>query len=125
MQALNVGGAERRAGETWSTPTMNVRISLDEESQPLAEAKAAQMGMTIEDYIRRLVSDDLGRARQKVDMSVFFDLVTDGPPSDIARDKDKMIAEAVWEDHARGLLAHRAASMRETGLVSPFIFQTG
>lgn len=58
---------------------MNVRISLDEESRRLAESRAAAMGMTIEDYVRRLVSDDLGRARQKVDMSVFFDLVTDGP----------------------------------------------
>jgi hypothetical protein len=74
---------------------MNVHISLDEETQRLAEAKAAEMGVSIEDYVRQLVSDDLGRVKRKVDMSVFFDLVTDGPPSNVARDKDKMIAEAV------------------------------
>ena len=30
-----------------------------------------------------------------------FDLVTDGEPTDIARDKDKLIGEAVWQEDLR------------------------
>ena len=29
----------------------------------------------------------------------FFDLIKDGPPTDIARDKDKLIGEAVWQEY--------------------------
>jgi hypothetical protein len=30
-----------------------------------------------------------------------FDLVTNGPATNIARDKDLMIAEAIWNEHLR------------------------
>jgi hypothetical protein len=61
------------------------------------------MGVSLEEYVRRLVAADVRPRKRKVDMSVFFGQVTDGPPSKIARDKDKMIAEAVWEDHQRSV----------------------
>jgi hypothetical protein len=51
--------------------------------------------------VRRLVADDLGERRPKVDISSVFDLVDEGPPTNIARDKDKMIGEAVWQDYLR------------------------
>jgi hypothetical protein len=31
-------------------------------------------------------------------VSIIFDLVKDGEPTDIARDKDKLIGDAVWEE---------------------------
>jgi hypothetical protein len=33
--------------------------------------------------------------------AVVFDLCTSGEPTDIARNKDRMIGEAVWEDYLR------------------------
>ena len=33
------------------------------------------------------------------DVSVIFDLVVEGEQTDIARDKDKMIGDAVWEEY--------------------------
>jgi hypothetical protein len=39
--------------------------------------------------------------KNKADISVVFDLVTKGPATNIARDKDRMIAEAVWNEHLR------------------------
>jgi hypothetical protein len=34
----------------------------------------------------------------KDDVSVIFDLVVEREPTDIARDKDKLIGDAVWEE---------------------------
>jgi hypothetical protein len=43
-----------------------------------------------------------------VDVSVLFDLGASREPTDIARDKDQMLGEAVWSEHL-----HRVA--RKTG----------
>ena len=88
---------------------MNVRnqIILDEETQRRAEERSAELGISVADYMRRLLVEDLGKqtsqpvadAPPKPDISIFFDLVTDGPPTNIARDKDKMVGEAVWQEY--------------------------
>jgi hypothetical protein len=39
--------------------------------------------------------------RAEFDVSTMFDLVNEGTPTDVARDKDKMIGEAAWEEHGR------------------------
>ena len=82
---------------------MNVRtqITLDPEMQQRAHAKAAELGISFAEYVRRLVADDLGEVKPKADISIVFDLVDEGPPTDIARDKDKMIGEAVWANYLR------------------------
>jgi hypothetical protein len=80
---------------------MNARtqISLDAETQRRAHAKAAELGISFAEYIRRLLADDLGRPRRKVSISAVFNLVDEGPATNIARDKDKMLAEAVWQQY--------------------------
>jgi hypothetical protein len=83
---------------------MNARtqISMDSELQRRAQTKAAELGISFAEYIRRLVAGDLGEhQKSKPDISVLFDLVDEGPPTDIARDKDKMIGEAVWQEYLR------------------------
>src|SRR5438132_958244 len=92
---------------------MNVRnqIILDEEMQRLAEQRAAERGVSVADYMRQLLADDLDKnstrskpeMSSKPDISIFFDLVTDGPATNIARDKDKMIGEAVWEEYLQSV----------------------
>ena len=59
-----------------------------------ARAKAAALGITFAEYIRRLVKRDLGEPGRKADISILFDLGTSTEPTDIARDKDKMLSEA-------------------------------
>jgi hypothetical protein len=66
-----------------------------------ARAKAAALGISFAEYVRRLVSDDLGAPRPKPDISIVFDLGASGEPTNIARDKDKMIGEAVWQEYLR------------------------
>jgi hypothetical protein len=82
---------------------MNARtqITIDPETQRRARAKAEELGISFAEYIRRLVSSDLGPPRKKADISILFDLVDEGPPTDIARDKDKMVGEAVWKEYLR------------------------
>jgi predicted DNA-binding protein len=80
---------------------MNARtqITMDPEMQRRAHAKAAELGISFAEYVRRVIAQDLGEAKPKADISVIFDLVTDGEPTDIARDKDKLIGDAVWEEY--------------------------
>jgi len=66
-----------------------------------AQVKAAELGISFAEYVRRVVAQDLGEAKPRADISIFFDLIKDGPRTDIARDKDKFLAEAVWEEHLR------------------------
>lgn len=84
---------------------MNARsqITLDPEVQRRARAKAAELGISFAEYVRRVVVNDLGEARPKVDVSVIFDLGASAEPTDIARDKHRMIGEAAWEDHLRSI----------------------
>ena len=71
--------------------------------QRRAKAKAAALGISLSEYVRRLVADDLGERKPKADISIMFDLADEGPPTDIARDKDKMIGEAVWQEYLRDI----------------------
>ena len=74
---------------------------MDPEMQRRAQAKAAELGISFAEYVRRLVAEDIGEPKPKADISIMFDLVDEGPPTDIARDKDKMIGEAVWQNYLR------------------------
>jgi hypothetical protein len=82
---------------------MNVRaqITIDPELQRRAQAKAAELGISFAEYVRRVLRDSLGEPKRKVDISELFDLVDEGPPTNIARDKDKMVGEAVWQEYLR------------------------
>ena len=89
---------------------MNARtqITLDPEMQRRAHSKAAELGISFAEYVRRLVARDLDQPEQRADVSIIFDLVDEGPPTDIARDKDRMVGEAVWHEY-----------LRDTGRKSP------
>jgi hypothetical protein len=91
---------------------MNARtqITMEPELQILAHAKAAELGISFAEYVRRLVAQDLAGSERKVRVSAVFDLVDEGPPTHIAREKKKMLAEAVWEEHLRSTGARRSQS---------------
>jgi len=93
---------------------MNARtqISIDPETQKRAQAKAAALGISFAEYVRRLVTRDLSETSREVDISAVFDLVDEGPRTNIARDKDKMIGEAVWQEHQRKTSGKRSARAR-------------
>lgn len=103
------------------------QITMDPETAQRAKAKAEALGISLVEYVQRVVASDLGedsrtvrrsgkadislvfnlnasdKAQPKAHVSEIFDLVKDGPETDIARDKDKLIGEAVWDDYLRSV----------------------
>lgn len=76
------------------------QIRLDEGLRRRARERAAQLGISLAEYLRRLVIRDLGEPPQPVDPSVVFALGSSGG-TDIARDKDELLGEAVAAEHDR------------------------
>jgi hypothetical protein len=103
---------------------MNARtqITMDPELQRRAHAKAAELGLSFAEYVRRLVAHDLGEPKRKADISLLFDLGASREPTDVARDKDKMLGEALWNEHLRktgGKTAGKPRRRSRTGTSGP------
>lgn len=77
---------------------VRTQITLESELQRKARRRASDMGVSLAEYVRRLVARDLARPEQRMDVSSIFDLgSSDG--TDIAVNKDAMIAEAFLSFH--------------------------
>ena len=70
-----------------------VQVSLPLEEQRRAKARAAELGVSFAEYVRRLVERDLGEEQSRPDASAIFDLGTTHD-SDIAREKRRYVGEA-------------------------------
>lgn len=64
-----------------------VQISLEPEMQKRARERAAELGVSFAEYVRRLLSRDLGEPGPTGDPRVVFNLGRSSG-SDVARDKD-------------------------------------
>jgi hypothetical protein len=77
------------------------QITLSPENHRLARRRAAELGISLAEYVRRLVDKDLQETTPaKPDISVIFDLGNSGG-SDIANHKDEYIGEAIEALHPR------------------------
>jgi hypothetical protein len=72
---------------------VRTQITLETELQRLARQRASQMGVSLAEYVRRVLAQDLARPETNADVSCIFDLGSSGG-SNIAKEKDSMIAEA-------------------------------
>ena len=68
------------------------QITLDTEIQRRARQRAADLGISLAEYVRRLVARDIGTVQNNTNVTVVFDLGGSGS-ADIARHKSDMIAE--------------------------------
>lgn len=69
------------------------QIAFDAETHRRARRRAADMGVSLAEYVRRLVALDLTAPQRPANPSAVFDLGASAG-SDIASNKDAMIAEA-------------------------------
>jgi hypothetical protein len=70
------------------------QICLDSELQRGAREKANALGISLAEYVRRLIDRDIGTRRLTVSPSNVFDLGSSGG-SNVARNKKAMLGEAV------------------------------
>jgi hypothetical protein len=69
------------------------QVSLDPDLQRRARQRAAKLGVSFAEYVRRVVARDLGRQPVRGGVAAVFDLGASGG-ADVARDKDEMVAAA-------------------------------
>lgn len=69
------------------------QINLEPEIRRRARQRASDMGISLAEYVRRLVARDLGSPRPGANPAMVFDLGASGG-SDVAGNKDLMLAEA-------------------------------
>jgi hypothetical protein len=74
--------------------TSRTQVTLDAEMQRRVRDRARELGISFAEYVRRLVERDLGEPGTAVSPKAVFNLGSSGG-SDVARDKDKMIAVAL------------------------------
>jgi len=74
------------------------QITLEPELQRRALQRANDLGCSLSEYVRRLVARDVGERKTKADVSMIFNLGNSGG-SNIAKDKDEMIGEAIEAIH--------------------------
>jgi hypothetical protein len=77
------------------------QVSLDPELHRGARAKAAALGVSLAEYMRRLVARDLSAPAHVADIRTVFDLGASTAGSDVARDKDRYLGEAVAARRSR------------------------
>jgi hypothetical protein len=70
------------------------QLSLDREMLRRARRRAGKLGISLAEYVRRLVAADLGERSHGADPSLVFNLGASGG-SDVARHKDVMLDDAV------------------------------
>ena len=73
---------------------VRTQISLTPELHAQVRARASECGVSLAEYILRLVERDLVELPRSVDRSLVFDLGSAGG-SDIVSEKDRMLAEAI------------------------------
>jgi Antitoxin ParD len=73
---------------------IRMQISLTPEDHRRARARAAALGISVAEYVRRLLARDLGERSGRSDPQALFDLGDSGG-SDVARNKHRYIGEAV------------------------------
>jgi hypothetical protein len=77
-----------------------MKISLPPEQQQRARARAAELGISFAEYVRRLVASDLGDTPTGGGIGAIFNLGDSGGSS-IAKHKDEYVSQAVEAENVR------------------------
>lgn len=80
---------------------VRTQIMLDAEDHKRAKRRAQELGVSLAEYVRRVVADDLGPATGPTDRGAIIGLFDSGG-SDIARHKTEYLVDALEAKMARG-----------------------
>ena len=76
------------------------RIRIKPEIQLRAQRRAGELGVSVAEYIRRLIARDLDASGERANPAAVFDLAA-SRGSDIARNKAAMVSEAFASERKR------------------------
>ncbi|MEX2278731.1 MAG: hypothetical protein WEA76_01440 [Acidimicrobiia bacterium] len=79
---------------------MRTQIALNPEHHAQAKQKAAQMGITMAEYIRRLVARDLDSTAPEASPEAIIGIGRSGGSDIVRESKTKIIADAVASQNA-------------------------
>ena len=83
---------------------MRTQILLEAQDHRRAKERAAALGVSLSEYVRRVVAADLAGLRARADLRDVLDLGDSGG-SDVASDKDRMLGEALAAEHGESYRA--------------------
>ncbi len=86
---------------------VRTQISLENELQRKARQRAGESGISLAEYVRRLVAEDLAHPEPTADVSRVFDLGSSGG-SNIAEYKEDLLAQAFHAARRRGRAPRRS-----------------
>jgi hypothetical protein len=72
-----------------------MQITLDPKLRNRVQKRAESLGVPIAEYVRQAIEKDLGGEPTRASVSELFDLGRSREPTDIAKDKHKMIGDAI------------------------------
>ena len=85
--------------------TTHVTIEIEEEVLARARLVAETRGIATEEYLRAVIAANIpvevAPNRQKFYLAKIFGMGSSAEPTDIAKDKDKLLDEAAWAEHLR------------------------
>jgi hypothetical protein len=73
---------------------VRTQISLPPDDHRRAKERAAELGVSLAEYIRKLIARDLDEPPAKADVTALFNLGSSGY-TDVARNHDAHVAEAL------------------------------
>jgi hypothetical protein len=82
---------------------VRTQIALDADAHRRAKRRAADLGVSLAEYVREVVDRDLGEQPARGDITAIFGLFDTSASggSDVARHKDRYLGEAAWQEHLR------------------------
>jgi hypothetical protein len=82
-----------------------VTIELDDEVLARASLVAETRGIATEEYLRAVIAAnvpvEVAPSRQQFYLAKIIGMGNSSEPTDIAKDKDKLLDEAAWAEHLR------------------------
>ena len=83
--------------------TEQFTIKLPDSQLQHAKLEADRLGVSIEDYPHQLMAEGLPSTATaaRADVSMIIGIGSSAEPTDVGRDKQKMLGEAVWAEHLR------------------------
>jgi hypothetical protein len=78
---------------------VRTQITLQVDTHRRAKRRAADLGISLAEYVRRTLDRDLGD-EPKTDISAIFGLFDSGL-SDVSSNVDKYLGDSLWQEHLR------------------------